>query len=192
MGMQGRCHMRLKHQSYRTSSHSSTPIHNQMAGHRIRQALRTTFSRSSQHCRLPRLAPHTMRNVFLDLWSESSIVPRENVAEVLAAMVLPIIGWRNIAPSLEYAHTKRIIATLVQSPRKQSEGDRQQSIAWKLLQQLSPVTSNALRTKWQPWSNPWNVTVRSQRGPTNTSWTLPRSAQKNGQRLLSWKEGYLS
>lgn len=39
----------------------------------------------------PRLAPHTMRNIFPDLWLESSIVPRENVAEVLAAMVLPII-----------------------------------------------------------------------------------------------------
>lgn len=35
---------------------------------------------------------HYEERLSRDLWSKSSIVPRENVAEVLAAMVLPIIG----------------------------------------------------------------------------------------------------
>ena len=63
-----------------------------MAGHRIRQALRLLSPEVHNTADSQGMAPHTMRNVFLDLWSESSIVPRENVAEVLAAMVLPIIG----------------------------------------------------------------------------------------------------
>lgn len=43
-GNAGKVSHSAKRQSYRTSSHSSTPIHNQMAGQRIHQALHTTFS----------------------------------------------------------------------------------------------------------------------------------------------------
>lgn len=63
-----------------------------MDGQRIHQALHTTFSQNLQHCKLQKLAPPIMRNVCVDLWLESLIVPRGNVAEVLAAMDLPIIG----------------------------------------------------------------------------------------------------
>ena len=70
-----------------------------------------------------------MRNVCVDLWLESLIVPRGNVVEVLAAIDRPITGLRNIIPRSEYAHTKKITVTLVQRPMKQSEGNSQQSIA---------------------------------------------------------------
>lgn len=51
-----------------------------------------TFSKSLQHCSFPRLELTITRNVFVDLSLESLIVPRWNVDEVLAAMVLAISG----------------------------------------------------------------------------------------------------
>ncbi len=153
-GMLGKCPIQLRHQFSMTSSYLWTPTHNPMASQLIRQVPRTIFSQSSQHFKLPKLAPPTMKNVFANPLSESSIVFRGNAAEVLAAMVLVLIGWRNVDPRLQYAHTKKITATLAQNPRKPSEENRQQSIAGELLQQLTPVTSSVLRTKWRPSNNP--------------------------------------